>query len=105
MAVMTREAWTDERLDDLKEHVASIDRRMAAGFAEMRSEFIRFREKMETEFVAVRKETHREFSTLRTEIAAQFDAQNRMVIQLFGGMFATFVIGFVGTIATVLTQT
>ena len=65
MAVMAREEWTDARLDDLNARVDRIEKRMDAGFAEMRT---------------------------------QFAAQNRMLIQLFGGMFATMVIGFLGII-------
>ena len=72
MAVMAREAWTDERLDDLNARVDRIEQRMDAGFAEVR---------------------------------AQFAAQNRMLIQMFGGMFATFVIGFLGLLIAILTQT
>jgi F0F1-type ATP synthase assembly protein I len=67
MAVMAREAWTDERLDDLNARVDRLEQRMEAGFAEMRT---------------------------------QFAAQNRMLIQLFGGMFATMLIGFLGVIVT-----
>jgi hypothetical protein len=66
-----REAWTDERLDDLNHRVDD-------GFKEMR-----------TEFRAVRGE---------------MSAQNRMMVQLFGGMFATMIVGFLGTIAAVITQ-
>ena len=79
MAVMAREAWTDERLDDLNARVGRFEVRMDAGFEEMR----------------------REFTAVRQEIAAQ----NRMLLQLFGGMFATMVVGFLGIIATILTQT
>lgn len=39
MAVVAREAWTDERLDDLNERVDRLEQRMDAGFAEMRGEF------------------------------------------------------------------
>ena len=39
------------------------------------------------------------------ETRAEFAAQNRMMMQLFGGMFATMIIGFLGVIATILTQT
>jgi len=78
MAVMTRDGWTDERLDDLNARVDRIEQRMDAGFAEMRAEF----------------------AALRQEMAAQ----NRMLIQLFGGMFATTLIGFLGVIATIITQ-
>lgn len=72
MAVMARDSWTDERLDDLNQRVDNVDRRMEEGFREMRTEF---------------------------------HAQNRMLLQLFGGMFATMTVGFLGTIATILTQT
>ena len=74
MAVMAREAWTDERLDDLNARVDRIERRMDEGFAEMRAEF----------------------ASLREEIAAQ----NRMMAQ----MFATMMVGFLGVIATIVTQ-
>lgn len=79
MAVMVRDAWTDQRLDDLNARVDRIERRMDAGFAEMRAEFV----------------------SLRQEMAAQFAAQNRMTVQ----MFATMMVGFLGVIATIITQT
>lgn len=101
MAAMAKEAWTDQRLDDLNERVASIERRMEAGFAEMRSEFKSLREKTDAGF----KEAQAESVSIRQDMANQFAAQNRMMIQLFGGMFATVVVGFLGTIATVITQT
>jgi roadblock/LC7 domain-containing protein len=34
------------------------------------------------------------------EMRAQFAAQNRMLIQLFGGMFAIMLIGLLGVIVT-----
>lgn len=83
MAVMARESWTDERLDDLSGRVDSLERRMDEGFREMREEF----------------------RALRGEMNSQFAAQHRMMMQLFGGMFATTVVGFLGTIAAIVTQT
>src|SRR6476469_6527987 len=104
MAVMAREAWTDQRLDDLNERVASIERRMEAGFAEMRAEFKCLREtraEMDAGFKAAStkidgglKEAQAESVSIRQDMANQFAAQNRMVIQLAGGMFATMVVGF-----------
>jgi hypothetical protein len=82
MAVMARDSWTDERLDDLSDRVDSLERRMDEGFREMREEF----------------------RTLRSEMNAQFAAQQRTTVQLFGGMFATMVVGFLGTIAAIVTQ-
>lgn len=71
MAVMAKEAWTDERLDDLK---ASVDE----GFREMRTEF----------------------RAQRAEIAAN----QRTLIQMAAGIWITAVVGFLGVIATVITQ-
>jgi hypothetical protein len=71
MAVVAREVWTAERLDDLNARVGRLEGRVDAGFAETRREFA---------------------------------AQNRMLLQLFGGMLATMIVGFLGIIATILTQ-
>lgn len=79
---MARESWTDERLDDLK---GTVDN----GFNDMREEFRGMRE---------------EFRAVRGEMNAQFLAQQRTAWLMFGGMFATFVVGFLGVIATILTQ-
>jgi len=76
MAVMAREVWTDERLDDLNERVGRIENRVDAGFAEMRQEF-----------VAVR---------------AEMAAMHRTLIQTMVGGFIVMGTGFAGTIATVL---
>lgn len=66
-----REAWTDERLDEL-------NHRVDGGFSEMRAEF--------------------------RAVRGEMSAQQRMMVQLFGGMFATMIVGFLGTIAAVITQ-
>lgn len=87
MAVMARETWTDQRLDDLNERVASLDRRMEVGFAEMREEFR-----------AVRGEMSSEFHAVRGEIASM----NRTLIQTMVGGFVVMGVGFAGTIATVI---
>lgn len=83
MAVMAREEWTDERLDDL-------NHRVDEGFKETR-----------TEFRAVRSEMQQEFQAVRSEMKDQ----TRLMIQLFGGVFATFAVGFIGIVITILTQT
>jgi predicted nuclease with TOPRIM domain len=83
MAVMARETWTDERLDDLKENVNqrfdesdkkidNLDRRMEAGFAEIRDEF----------------------RAMRSELS-----------HLTYGLIGTMLVGFLGTIAAIVTQT
>ncbi len=89
MAVMAREdAWTDGRLDDLNGRVTSIDRRMEAGFAEVREEFR-----------AVRVETKSEFQAVRAEMAAQATMLNQTIYRLFGGMLVAWVVGVIAIIA------
>jgi hypothetical protein len=76
MAVMARDMWTDQRLDDLNARVESMDRRMEAGFAEMREEF----------------------RAVRAEAASMY----RTLIQVMVGGFVVMGTGFAGTIATVI---
>ncbi len=75
MATMARDTWTDERLDDLK---VTVDE----GFRDMRSEF----------------------RAMRAEANAQFAAQHRTIVQMFAGIWVTAVVGFLGVIATIITQ-
>lgn len=89
MAVMAREAWTDDRLDDLNKKVDS-------GFVEMRTEFRAIRAEMQSEFQAVRGE----IQGVRDEVAAM----NRNLIQLTWGLIGMMLVGFLGIIATILTQ-
>lgn len=88
MAVMAREVWTDERLDDLNARAESIDRRMEAGFAEVREEFR-----------AVRGEMKSEFQAVRSEMAAQAAMLNQTMYRLFGGMLVAWVVGVIAIIA------
>jgi hypothetical protein len=82
MAVMARDGWTDERLDDL-------NGRVGEGFGEMREEFR-----------AMRGEMQEEFRAMRGEMAAN----QRVLVQMAGGIWVTAVVGFLGVIATVITQ-
>jgi len=77
-----RDLWTDERLDDLNHRV---DR----GFEETKAEFRAVRLEMRTEFAAVRSE---------------MAALHRTTMQIVLGGFGLMLVGFAGTIATVLTQ-
>jgi hypothetical protein len=88
-----RDAWTDERLDDLNHRV---DR----GFESCEREFQALRLEIRSEFVALRSETGTEFAAVRSEAAAM----NRTMLQIVLGGFAVTVVGFGGTIATILTQ-
>jgi hypothetical protein len=77
MAVMARETWTDERLDDLNGRAGRIEERLDAGFAEMRAEF----------------------RAVRMEMAAQAEMLNRTMYRLFGGMLVAWVVGVIAIIA------
>jgi len=81
MAVMARETWTDERLDDLNKKVDD-------GFKETRTE-------MRTEFRAVRTEM--------TEIRSELGALNRTIHQFLFAVVGTIFLGFMGTIAALIT--
>lgn len=93
MAVMAREAWTDERLDDLNKKVDD-------GFKEMRTEFRTVRAQMKGEFQAVRGEMASGFQGVRDEIATL----NRNLMQLTWGLIGTMLVGFLGTIVAIATQ-
>jgi hypothetical protein len=82
MAVMAREAWTDDRLDDLNKKVDD-------GFKDMREEFR-----------AMRAEMSSESQGIRGEIAEL----NRHLMQLTWGLIGTMLMGFLGTIVAVATQ-
>jgi uncharacterized coiled-coil DUF342 family protein len=88
MAVMEREAWTDERLDDLNKKVDE-------GFKEMR-----------TEFRAVRAEIREEVGGVRSEMAEirnELGALNRTIHQFLFAVVGTIFLGFMGTIAALIT--
>jgi hypothetical protein len=111
MAVMARDTWTDERLDDLNHRVdsgfAEIGREFQAVRLEIRTEFAAVRSEMKTEFAAVRSEMATEFAAVRSEMVemrGEMAAMNRLLFQVGIGAIATLAVGFAGTIATILTQ-
>ncbi len=69
-----REAWTDERLDDLNNRVDDLARRMDAGFDRV----------------------HDELRDLRSEMNSRFDSLQRTMIQ-FGGLLIAALIGLIAT--------
>jgi hypothetical protein len=108
MAVMARETWTDERLDDLNTRVDEGFRETREEFravrSEMKSEFQAVRSDMKSEFQAVRAEMKGEFQAVRGELGGQIAALHRMTFQLFVGMMVTMALGFGGLIVNLLVQ-
>ena len=99
MAVMAREAWTDQRLDQLNE-------RVSAGFEEMRSEFKSVRVEIQKESKALRAEVKEDLRDIRGEMGelrAEVGSFNRAVLQLAWAMIGTTFLGFMGTIAALVT--
>jgi|SRR5882724_1897032 len=100
-----RESWTDERLDDLRESVSDLARRMDSGFAESRME-------LRHEAASIRTEIKEEFQAVDARFNstdARFDAMQggidalqRTIIQIGGGMAAAFCAVLIGLIATQL---
>jgi hypothetical protein len=92
MAVMAREEWTDQRLDDL-------NHRVDEGFKEMRTEFRAVRSEMKSESQALRSEMQTEFQALRSEMGAF----TRTVTQVLWAIVGTIFLGFMGMIAALVT--
>lgn len=83
MAVMAREAWTDERLDDL-------NKRVDEGFGEVREE-IR----------VLRRETREDNALVHQELGDI----HRAIHQFTFAMVGTVFLGFSGTIAALISLT
>jgi hypothetical protein len=97
-----------------EQRMASLEKKIDDGFAEMRTEFRAVRNElndvrieMHTEFKAVRTETQAEFKAVRTEVHDDFKAARaeqsalvRMLIQIIGGSCAALSSGFLALIVT-----
>jgi hypothetical protein len=81
MAVMAREAWTDERLDDLKVRVET-------GFDEVKGEV---------------REVRGEVRELRTEMKVGFESMHRTMFIGFVTLFASIAASVIGGVIAALT--
>jgi len=77
-----REAWTDERLDDM-------NRRMESGFNRVDADIRNLRTEMNARFERVESR----FDDINRTI-------NRTMLRLGGGAIVTMIVGFAGIIAT-----
>jgi hypothetical protein len=69
-----RSTWTDERMDDLNSRVDELSRHMDARFDSV----------------------DRRLETLEGRMDRRLDTLQYTMIRIGGGMFATFVVGFIG---------
>jgi len=111
MAVMARDVWTDERLDDL-------NKRVDEGFKETREDSHALRGEMQEEFRAVKAEMREEFSLVRTEMRSEFkgmrtemgevrsevNALARVIMQLSAGLIGAMLVGFLGIMTTLIVK-
>jgi hypothetical protein len=80
-----RDKWTDERLDDLKDHMNEGFGRQQANLRDVRSEVHDLRS---------------DVNALRAEMNTRFEAMQRLILQVGAGMIGTMVIGFVGLVVS-----
>jgi len=94
LAVMAREAWTDERLDDFKENVNQR-------FDEVGKRFDRFEAAVDARFDKVDKRFDKfeaETKAGFAELHARFDSMQQTIIICFTGMTATIVASVIGAV-------
>jgi len=87
MAVMAREKWTDERLDDL---AGRVDR----GFAEVKGEIQNLRTEVNGRFDSVNNRfdsVNGRFDSFQAEMNSRFDAMQRTMIIGFASIVASVV--------------
>jgi ribosome recycling factor len=101
MAVMARENWTDERLDDLakridqgfdssKVEIRDLRADMDKGFGEVKAEIREVKGEI--------REVGDEVSELRQEMNARFDSMQRTLIACFAGLAGSIAASAIGAL-------
>jgi len=93
-----RQSWTDERLDDFREETARRFGEARTETARRFDEVDRRLDKADADIRELRGAMTAGFSQMN----ARLDALNQTILKLGGGALVTFVVGFVGLIATQL---
>src|SRR3954451_19605445 len=98
MAVMAREAWTAERMDDLKEKVTrrfdDVDNR----FDQVDKRFDRVEAEMKASFV----EVNGRIDGLSDSVNKRFDSMQRTMIICFATLLASIWASVIGAVLAVL---
>ncbi len=99
-----REAWTDERLDDL-------NHRLDEGFRRIDGDLRVLRIETKTELTSLRGEMNERFERvdtdlkgLRSDMNTRFEALQRTMVHAAVGMSAAFIAGFAALIGLFATQ-
>ncbi|MGN6815206.1 MAG: hypothetical protein ACTHK3_03875 [Solirubrobacterales bacterium] len=90
---MARETWTDQRLDDLKEHMDENFREVRADIRELRGEVSSVKGEI--------GELREEVGELRGEMNAKFDGLNR-TLQIGFGLIGSVLVGLMALFAAQL---
>lgn len=102
MAVMVRETWTDERLDDLNKKVDDGFARVDADLRELRAEISGMRKENQQEFLKLRGEIRSEGLTLRGEIKSEVGGLRSEMNARFDAMNRNFVAGLIAIVAAII---
>jgi predicted nuclease with TOPRIM domain len=100
MPTMVREAWTDQRLDDLKDHMDEGFRELRADVRSLKSEMGEVRGEL-GEIRGEIGELRGEVVGLRSEMNARFDALSR-TLQIGFSLIGVVLAGILGLIGTQL---
>jgi uncharacterized coiled-coil DUF342 family protein len=100
MPTMVREAWTNERLDDLKDHMEKGFGEVKGEIREVRVDIRELREGLDSVKGEV-GEMREEVGELRGEVKAGFTALNR-TLQIASGLIGAMFVGLMGLIGTQL---
>jgi hypothetical protein len=87
MAVMARETWTDERMDDLAKRVDDGFERVHGEIAELRAIVERDRTEARLEQKTATSEFRGEVKAVGDSLNQRFDAMQRTLMAIFGTMF------------------
>lgn len=105
MAVMARETWTDERMDDLSKRVDDGFARTDRQFAEVRAEIKATANELRAEIKTSAEELRGEIRGVGVGVDTLQDRfarlQNILIAGLLGGVF-TIVVGFLSILAAVV---
>jgi hypothetical protein len=87
-----REAWTDERLDDMNVRISDGFNRLDHELRDVRVEIRDVR----SEVAGVRQEVN----GVRQELNSRFDSLQQLIFRGGAGMLGTMVIGFIGLVVS-----
>jgi DNA anti-recombination protein RmuC len=96
MAVMAREAWTDERLDDLSAHVDRRFDQVDQRFDRLEADIRELRVEMKNGFERIDGKFDGKLNSLQTEMNTRFESIQRTMIIGFVTLVASIVASVIG---------